>query len=417
MNASIPRADKNGETKELIAAELRRIHGERASEAALRAHVMRPVHLLGVSSDRGREDTPPMVEPTWLPHLGYELDVNGFTQALQAALTGLVAGYALRLHQNGSTIATQTFDWAKEPQDMRESWTPNVRMHVASLSKILTAIAMTKLLNDAGIPYETPIIGYLPTYWVKGPNVDEITFAELMTHTSGLAYGNTSSRSDFEFMKSQIAAGTTHIGDYNYQNMNFGLCRILMCTIWGLVPVSLFLSPEDVSDHMWDFFTVFGYIGYVAGTLFPPADVAGPTLTHEPADALAYNVPVSGHGWNSGDLTTMAGAAGWHMSVGELLSVMGAFRRAGTIMSPAQAQTMLDDGFGIDWTVSTPLGTYYAKNGIWEDGKGHMEQGVAFYLPLEMELVVLVNSPVSSPPAEFLYSLVANAYTDNIVVA
>jgi hypothetical protein len=112
----------------------------------------------------------------------------------------------------------------------------------------------------------------------------------------------------------------------------------------------------------------------------------------------------------------MAGGAAWHISVDELLDVMGTFRRDGTIVSPFQAQSMLDAGFGIDWTVSTRLGTYYAKNGLWQDSAGQIEQAVLFYLPHDMEFVLLVNSPVGSPP-QFLYSLVADAYTSNIVSA
>ena len=42
-------------------------------------------------------------------------------------------------------------------------------MHVASLSKIVTAIAVTRLLDEAGIAPSTPIIDYLPGYWAKGP--------------------------------------------------------------------------------------------------------------------------------------------------------------------------------------------------------------------------------------------------------
>ncbi len=72
-------------------------------------------------------------------------------------------------------------NWAKEPLDGSEAWTPDTRMHVASLSKIVTAVAMTRLLDGAGISPATPIIDYLPRYWVKGPNVDQITFAELST--------------------------------------------------------------------------------------------------------------------------------------------------------------------------------------------------------------------------------------------
>ena len=104
------------------------------------------------------------------------------------------------------------------------------------------------------------------------------------------------------------------------------------------------------------------------------------------------------------------------MAVDEMLDVMGTFRRHGTIMTAIQAQAMLDGGFGIDWTASTPAGTYYAKNGFWYDGAGQTEQGVLFYLPHEMEFVLLVNSPVGTP-AQFLYSLVADSYTSNIVAA
>ncbi|MBV9607735.1 MAG: beta-lactamase family protein [Solirubrobacterales bacterium] len=416
-----------------LAVALRRVRGVQVSEAALLAHDMRPAHLDGASSDRGRLDLPAPPEaaaaaetgapeekgaPVW--PIQYRLDVDGFIRALESALTGEVAGYAMRLNEHGRRIRTAEWNWAKEPQDTAEGWTPDVRMHVASLSKQVTAIAMTKLLDNHGIPYDAKIIDYLPEYWSKGPNVDQITFANLMTHTSGLDYGVSSSASDFAFMKGQIAAGTTHLGQYWYQNMNFGLCRILLATIGGFIPVDFSLPPlfglNAFDDIVWDVITLGAYEAYVANHVFGPSGVSGPTLNHQPADALAYNFPVTGTGWNSGDLTTMAGGAGWHMTVDQMLAVMSAFRRAGTILSPLQAQTMLDAGFGIDWTVSTPLGSYYAKNGFWHDGANQTEQAVLFYLPHDMEFVLLVNSPVGAP-AQFLYTVVADAYTSNIVSA
>ena len=105
-------------------------------------------------------------------------------------------------------------------------------MHIASCSKLITAIAMTKLLNDKHMSYDTPIIAFLPSYWAKGANIDKITFRHLMTHTSGLGI-NDRSDSDFKFMQAGIAAGATRIGSYLYQNMNFGLCRILLSTVNG----------------------------------------------------------------------------------------------------------------------------------------------------------------------------------------
>jgi Beta-lactamase len=403
-------------------AALDQIRGVDINEAAVRAHVMWPDYLLGVTSDRGREGVPvkDVFRPLPLP-VFYRFDVTGFIRALKEELTGSVAGYSIRLTENGSTIGLADQNWAKEPQDGSENWTPDTRMHVASLSKIVTAIAVTRLLGEAGISPPTSIIDYLPGYWVKGPNVGQITFAELMTHTSGLAFQATNSRSDFEWMKSQIAAGTTHRGQYSYQNMNFGLCRILLATINGNIPVdwtlptslSWLFGPE-FNDVFWDFITIRAYASYAARAVFAPADVTGPDFTHDAADALAYNFPVTGNGWNSGDLTSMAGGAAWHMSVDELLRVMATFRHSGAIVSTAQAQAMLDDGFGIDWSVPTPLGRYYAKNGIW-DNSGHREQGVAFFLPLNMELVILVNSPVGEGPmGQFLYTVVSDAYTAHI---
>ena len=121
---------------------------------------------------------------------------------------------------------------------------------------------------------------------------------------------------------------------------------------------------------------------------------------------------MNGAGWNSGDLSTVTGGAGWHMSVDELLDVMGTLRRKGTIMSTTQAQTMLDSGFGIDVIQSTPLGTLYNKNGAWGSG-GKEEQSLAYFLPQDMELVVLTNSPVGSPP-RFFRKVVSDLYLANI---
>ena len=406
-----------------LAAALDQLRGVDIDEAAVRAHVMRPDHLLGVSSDRGPEGGPAQDAATPPPApVVYSFDTAGFIKELEEMLTPNVAGYSLRLNQNGSTVGLASQNWAKEPQDGSQAWTPDTRMHVASLSKIVTAAAMTRVLAKAGLPVFAPIIDYLPEYWVKGPDVDQITFSELMTHTSGLAFGATNSRSDFGWMKEQIAAGTTHLGQFSYQNMNFGLCRILLATINGNVPVDWYLLESqggtfftELIDNAWDSSTIGAYASYVADQVFAPSAVTGPDFTHDPADALAYNFPVTGNGWNSGDLKTMAGGAGWHMSVDELLRVMATFRRGGSIVSPDQAQVMLDDGFGIDFSVVTPLGTYYAKLGGWNDNAGHQEQGVAFYLPLNMELVVLVNSPVIGEPIkDLLYPFVSSAYNYHI---
>jgi hypothetical protein len=149
-----------------LAAALDQIRGVDIDEAAVRDHVMRPDHLLAVSSHQGREDVP--VQHAYQPPrpVFYAFDGPGFIQELERLLTGNVAGYSIRLTENGATtIGLADQNWAKWPQDGSQAWTPDTRMHVASLSKIVTAIAMTRLLGETGISTGTPIIEYLPRYW------------------------------------------------------------------------------------------------------------------------------------------------------------------------------------------------------------------------------------------------------------
>jgi Bacterial tandem repeat domain 1/Beta-lactamase len=379
--------------------------------AAADGHVMEPTNTRGVVSSRGLEEGTKLTPRPKPEGVTLSFNTDGFVAALNAALAANTAGYVMQLRQNGQPIASALSGWAKRPADGSESWAQIVRMHIASCSKLITAIAMTRTLAAHSLPASTKIIDYLPTYWAKGPNIDKITFAQLMTHTSGFRVSG--SDTFYPIMKAQVAAGVTaaNLGVYSYQNMNFSLCRILLPVMNGTVPANTTFPPAT-QDNDWDYVTLSAYAAYIRQNLFQPAGVSGPTFTHPDPDALAYAFPPGG-GWNSGDLTADAGGTSWHMSVDELLDVMGCFRRQGTIMPPAAAQAMLDAGFGIDVIESTNLGTLYNKNGLWQSGAMQTEQSLAYFLPRDMELVVLANSPIGNP-GQFFRDVVTNIYVDNI---
>jgi CubicO group peptidase (beta-lactamase class C family) len=379
--------------------------------AAATAHVMQPSHTSDVISSRGLEEGTKLRPRVMPAGVALSFNTDGFVAGLNTALAANTAGYVMQLRQHGQPIASAQVNWAKRPSDGSESWAQTVRMHIASCSKLITAIAMTRTLAAHNLPPTTKIIGYLPNYWTKGPNIDQITFQQLMTHTSGFRVAG--SDMSFPTLKALIAGGVTsaNLGQYSYQNTNFGICRILLPVMNGTVPAGV-VFPPPIEDQAWDLATINAYTAYVAQYLFQPAGVNGPTLTHPDPDALAYTFP-PGAGWNSGDLTTESGGAGWHMSVDDLLDVMGCFRRQGTIMPSAAAQAMLDASFGIDVIESTRLGTLYNKNGLWGAGSGQTEQSLAYFLPRDMELVVLANSPIGNP-GKFFRDVVSNLYMDNI---
>jgi CubicO group peptidase (beta-lactamase class C family) len=377
------------------------------AEEMVRAHVIRPPHIAEAVTGVERfgpvrhDDAPP--RGTF-----YRLNVEGFGRDLHALLRDCVVGYSMQLRRNGRILLSRQWKWAKTRDDGEASWTADVPMHLASVSKLITAMAMTRILADRGVSPDSTIAGWLPAYWQIGHHANRITFRHLLTHTSGLYFGGDITPSDFLFMKHQVAKGTTHLGEEDeksYQNINYGLCRILISTLSGAVATStrFDLHGIDLTDAFWDLASIHAYHRYVSDNIFAPAGVTVHTLDYHDDYALGYTFPVVGKGWSSDDLSTLSGGVGWHLSTAGLLDVMGTFRRRGTIVSQTQAQAMLENKFGLDRTFpqDTQLGRIYAKGGFWGHD-GRIQQSNAYFLPKGMELVILANSPFCEPNRGFM---------------
>jgi hypothetical protein len=337
-----------------------------------------------------------------------------------------VAGFVYQLRQSGQKLITNASQYAKREQDGLEWWTVDVQMHVASVSKLMTAMAMMVLFRDHNIsdpPWDARIIDYLPDYWQKGPSIKYITFLNLFQHTSGLGL-STPDVVNIQNMESAIASGINpgNLGQYNYRNLNYALCRILLPVINGDI-------DQGADPSIWDQATISAYEAYLQAKVFQPSGVVGATLDHLRACALAYRGPDDTKpGWNSGNMQESCGGDGWHLSVNQLLDVMGEFRRGGGILTPAAAQAMLDNGFGVDpftggplpTALPTPAGNVYCKPGDWHDGTNCPpdEQSLAFFLPEDMELAVFVNSTVGGHTGEndsHFRDLVKQTYLDNLI--
>ncbi len=345
------------------------------------------------------------------------LDVTGFGQDLHQALSGSVQGYTMRLRRNGQNIYTLQWNWARRPGDGQRGWNPDRRMNIASVSKFITAVAMVDLLDRRNIDPDTPIDQWLPSYWTRGTNVDDITFAMLMTHSSGLA---NSGSTDFATMRQLVAGGVTSNlpTNFTYENTNFGLQRILIATLGGYVNRNLNFGLVGLNDSVWNAATTAAYQDYVEKNIFVPSGVtnAGFGKTANTAIAYAFN---GGAGWNSGDLSWRAGSGGWHLSVDEILDVAGTFRYTGKIVSKGEAASAIANRYGFDGRWSTTLGFVYHKNGSWREQADcpvgqRQEQSLLLLLPDNMEMALLVNSPVGSN-CTFLRGVVQQILLDNIV--
>jgi len=363
----------------------------KVSADKLRGHAIRPANVLNTEGDDGLEGIAPsnLGPPNKaVASATSKIDIAKLSDRVHAALSVSTYGYAMQIRKNGQPVATRVWKKARGSSDGNATWTLDTRMHVASVSKFVTAVAMTKMLDSKNVSLDAKILPYLPANWVKGPNVDKITFRQLLTNRSGFSTGG--SASDFATMKFYTLLGVNdRNGQYDYENMNFGLCRILLSTLGG-VPNNL-----PVNDATYDYVTIDFFRKYTQDNLFAPSNAVGvgfaPVVFK--VDALAYASTDDSSGWSSGDLASMAGGAGFRLSINELLDFMGTFRRKGTIVSAARAQEILDQGLGLDVRADTPAGRIYDKNGRWRSS-GHTEQSLAMFLPEGIELAVFVNSPI-----------------------
>jgi len=394
---------------------------DRRTAQLARAHVIRPKHVVGVEMDKGvrarRRKVNLLGKTPKLGKLGGKprLDIDAFGPALHAKLAPYVNGYAWQLRRNGTPMHTGLWGWARKPADGGKGWTLDTRMHIGSVSKLVTAIAMAHKLRGANRDVTDHIWDYLPSYWNLGSEIKQIKFRHLLNHTSGFRVPG--SATDFSTMKGEVAAGVsgTH-GKYGYENVNFALCRLLIPVMHGWINKAD--THGSSTDHIWDVRSTLRFREYCNTHIFGPSGVPELGFKPGPHDALAYDSKGTQPGWNSGDLQTVCGGAGFRMSVSEVLDVMGTFRRAGTILPVAQVQPFLDMMLGIDQRIATGAGRLYNKNGAWGPGGSRLEQCVAYFMPNGIEMCLFVNSPIAPKQVggdvQSLRNLVRDTYVENL---
>jgi hypothetical protein len=361
--------------------------------------------------------------PLHTPLAKKKLDVKGFLNDLAGQLSTQTEGFAIEIsypHGSHRRRESRMFGYAIDPVDPgTEVWTKKIVQHVASVSKLVTAMAMTRRLHDLEISPNKAIGPYLPPFWNQGPNIGAVTFAQLMTHKSGIRTAAT----DYASMEALVNAGViaANVGVYQYENMNFSLCRILLATLLMTtltrhhgIKTYHFVDLWPPTDPARDLLSINSYHLYLWKKVLRSHGTD--RFIHAAGDALAYAYPKPpNNGWNSGDRSTWVGAAGWHFSTTDILRWMGDFRRAGNILKPKLAQKMLDNSFGIDMITNPGGGKIYGKNGFFYDGI-RVEQATVFFFPHQTEFAILVNSSVlkNYPNDTFLMGFVESIYAAHL---
>jgi CubicO group peptidase (beta-lactamase class C family) len=123
---------------------------------------------------------------------------------------------------------------------------------VASLSKAITAICVTQLVESGAIQYSTPLSTVLKNYLKKNKPADArvktITVAELLTHSSGITYDPSQGdqggaieqlpHDETNLDKQATIAFSRNLGaapgsSYTYNNMNYSVLGLIIETVTG----------------------------------------------------------------------------------------------------------------------------------------------------------------------------------------
>ena len=305
---------------------------------------------------------------------------------IAARLEGKVVGYACTVGSAslGAYSHGQARTSANAPARL---FLPSTKIPVASVSKVVTALAAIRVLAKHNVSLDSGIGGHVPSDWQLDSNVAAITFRQLLSHRSGIKdYGNndqsyatlknffTQPVDPTKNTKCQPASVKNPANPINpnnkspcYSNYNFGIFRVLLPMIDGFVD-----DPANRAVKL-----AAAYIKIVQKNVFEPVGAQGvdakPPATGPQANAYAfsYKYPGTTSGYDWGDDSLGVGAAGWYLAIDDIAKVLYSLNKNdGRILTSAQLQDMQTTPLGWDRMTDSAGYRWVEKNGGWGSWTG-----------------------------------------------
>ncbi|MET0068325.1 MAG: serine hydrolase [Candidatus Thiodiazotropha sp.] len=278
-----------------------------------------------------------------------------------------VVGYAYVINGDGQPKQWNAFGDAKTPPDGDLEMSVHTRSFIASVTKHITSVATVKILHQAGLSIETPIVDYLPAGWKLGDNVTGIKFRHLLTHATGWGqlWDNLDEKeredwnNGWDGLKYVVSLDAAPGSLYSYKNANTALLRILIPQVW----VQMGGAPyPEVTSGNHDLM----YLTYVKNNIFDPIGIynVGCWMQANYDEALAYSFD---HVDSGGIAHTIdlglgcGGHTGLRLSAVELAKYLAYLRYSDQIISLSELG--LINSLELGWDDATD--GKYTKSGAW----------------------------------------------------
>jgi hypothetical protein len=360
-----------------------------------------------------------------------DVNISNFASFVQARLKNSVVGYSFVV--GGATIPATKLSagFARTAANGQPvPFESSTMSCVGSVSKFITAIGAVQLLDrpDAGnvlgwnilnANLDSPMYLGLPVYWDIRADVKEITYRDLLTHTSGLAAEGAPGEPGLDYftlktyMSPTPAPGTPPLGprgQYAYSNVGFALFRLLLPNVVGLVPTTPPGQYEQdraaqyanqfqqiLNDNLW------GQLSISGPSQGTPAGSNHAFMYYYPGSASGYDFSewkYTGQTYPGEGQPLIAGASTCWMSIDQLTPVLDSINKMDQrLLTPAQWSHMQgigvpsgyeNLGMGID-RLSVGLSNnqyrWVEKNGglSWSisTGAGELSTSVTFFGSME----------------------------------
>lgn len=317
---------------------------------------------------------------------------------IASTLNGKVVGFVAIVGGMPSAFGGQART-AADPPAM--AMLPDLQTNLASVSKTLTTVRVLQSLAKHGLTINDKIAPFLYSDWVQGPNINLITFKDLLTHRSGFRAGCGGANTTYAVLKAQIATGVTTanmaVGSYN--NCNFAIFRELLPRMEG---VNLTPLPDALRAPQ----SAALYITYMNEGVFQPLgipSIGGGTAQCMPPpagtpDIWSYPNPAgTAHGTDWGNWTLSCGGGGWVLTPADLFRVVNDLATGNVLLTNAEKAQMFADCLGWDCSVRSDCPTpYVCKNGDLPNGPIAVWTYAGIF-KCTVPVVVVVNSFLPAP--------------------
>ncbi len=333
------------------------------------------------------------------------IDDDALRDGIDTTLSGLeVAGYCVKARRNGETVFTLTQGLARLTIDENPvAWAPNVKMHVASVSKLVTSMAVTRLLFEKGIDVDTPVAGFLPRYFVIHPTTRGVTFRQLLTHTAGFEGLPDGPNDGYTFVGFRFhmekGVDPAKIGTRIYNNANFIGLRIALSGILETADLAADFGIPGLpgsNETYWDHLTAGAYLTYVKRHILARSSVVA-GIEPGAKDSLAYTSDLTMKGI-AASVPEGVGTDAYWFSVDEILDIMSLYWHGDAIVPQRVARQALRLGFGVDTVLANGEGIpdCFTKFGDWTIN-GAMQHCMVAFGPGDTLIAAFMNSTIPSP--------------------